>query len=94
MMSNENCLYDPLNLTNYTNKLSPSELTRRELEVLRYVILGYTAKKVALRLNISFRTVEKHISNIKMKLGCFTKGDIIQKAITLGVITFTVAWAE
>lgn len=61
-------------------------LTKRETEVLRYVILGYTAKRVAIILNISYRTVETYIENIKFKLRCNSKGEIIEKAIKTGLL--------
>jgi len=46
-----------------------STLTHREVQVLRYVAAGMSAKKIALALNISVRTVDRHRSNIMAKLG-------------------------
>jgi DNA-binding NarL/FixJ family response regulator len=43
-------------------------LTSRELEVLRLVAEGQTDRKVAERLVISPRTVNRHLSNILGKL--------------------------
>ena len=43
-------------------------LTSRELEVLRLVAEGQTDRKVAERLVISNRTVNRHLSNILGKL--------------------------
>ena len=43
-------------------------LTSRELEVLRLVAEGQTHRKVAERLVISHRTVNRHLSNILGKL--------------------------
>ncbi len=43
-------------------------LTSRELEVLRLVAEGQTDRKVAERLVISHRTVNRHLSNIFVKL--------------------------
>ncbi len=45
-----------------------STLTSRELEVLRLVAEGQTDRKVAERLVISPRTVNRHLSNIFVKL--------------------------
>lgn len=42
-------------------------LTRRELEVLRYLARGYTYKEIAAELFISIKTVETHASNILRK---------------------------
>ncbi|MGH7475975.1 MAG: LuxR C-terminal-related transcriptional regulator [Longimicrobiales bacterium] len=44
-------------------------LTARELQVLRRVAAGETNKDIAAELFISERTVERHVSNIFMKLG-------------------------
>lgn len=44
-------------------------LTLRELECLFYKNMGLTAKEVAQKLNISYRTVETHLENIKIKSG-------------------------
>jgi len=48
-------------------------LTPRELEVLRLVAGGGTNKAVAAALDISERTVERHLSNIFDKLGVSTR---------------------
>ncbi len=66
---------------NISNKFEKSELTPREMECLFYLIRGKTAKKIALILSISPRTVESHIANIKAKLNCETKSDLIDKSI-------------
>ena len=47
---------------------SETTLTSRELEVLRLVAEGQTDRKVAERLVISPRTVNRHLSNIFSKL--------------------------
>src|SRR5205085_10571464 len=44
------------------------QLTRREQEVLRLVAEGYTDREVAETLVISHRTVNRHLSNIFVKL--------------------------
>ncbi|MDQ6693046.1 MAG: tetratricopeptide repeat protein [Chloroflexota bacterium] len=51
----------------------PSELTERELDVLRLVALGLTDPQVAERLVISPRTVHRHLSSIYSKLGVTTR---------------------
>jgi DNA-binding NarL/FixJ family response regulator len=47
----------------------PHGLTPRELEVLRLVATGMTNKAIAEKLFVSERTVDRHVSNMLMKLG-------------------------
>ena len=43
-------------------------LSRRELEVLELAAAGHTNKQIAATLRLSGRTVDRHMSNILMKL--------------------------
>ncbi len=52
-------------------------LSNRERECLLYLLQGSTAKQTAKSIGISNRTVETHISNIKVKLGLKNKGEIV-----------------
>ena len=61
-------------------------LTKREIEVLRFVVLGCTAKQIGQKLQISFRTVETYIGILKSKLACVSKGDISMVVIKTGLI--------
>lgn len=60
-------------------------LTWREIEVLKKVLLGYSAKQAAEVLKISPKTVESHIDKLRIKLQATTKGDIIATAIKFGL---------
>ena len=44
------------------------QLTPREREVLRHIARGYTYKETAVRLHISVKTVESHVSAVLRKL--------------------------
>jgi DNA-binding CsgD family transcriptional regulator len=44
-------------------------LTQRAMECLILASLGFPKKHIASRLGISYRTVEKHITNAKNKIG-------------------------
>ena len=48
------------------------DLTKRELQILQYVRQGYSARKVAEQLNISYETVRTHLKNIYQKLHVHT----------------------
>lgn len=62
-------------------------LTRREFEVLNFVIEGLSAKNIARQLNISSRTVEKNIDNIKSKLRCKKRSELVAICIKIGIIS-------
>ncbi len=61
-------------------------LTKREIEVLKCVILGYSAKKIGHLLQISSRTVEGYVDKLKEKLRCGSKREICFIAIKSGLI--------
>jgi DNA-binding CsgD family transcriptional regulator len=56
-----------------------ANITVREFECLQHLSHGLTAKMIARELNISPRTVERHIDNIREKLQLKCKLDIINK---------------
>jgi len=58
-------------------------LTQREMEIVKQLAKGYTAKEIARSLDISSRTVEQHTNSIKIKLGVTRKQQIIDKMISL-----------
>lgn len=61
-------------------------LTKRESEIVNHTIHGKSAKVIAAILNISLRTVEQHLQNIKMKMGVLSKTALIEKAIDCGTL--------
>ncbi len=44
-------------------------LTEREREVMMLVLAGHTSKEIAQRMDISYRTVEKHRAHVMQKTG-------------------------
>ena len=56
---------------------SPSDLSRREQEVLAALLENMANKEVAGRLNISERTVKFHVSNLLAKFGVRRRADLI-----------------
>ncbi len=60
-------------------------LTPREIEVLQMVFDGFTNKAVAIRMNISDKTVEKHRANIMEKLGVRNVVELIRLVTEAGI---------
>jgi len=60
-------------LLNYAKKLTP-----REKEIINSIIEGKAALQIANELNLSRRTVEFYIRNVKNKLGIFSKVELIE----------------
>lgn len=61
-------------------------LTTREIEVLRLIASGLSAKQVALRLAIAPRTVEHHIDHARLKTQTRNRVHMIAHAIHEGLI--------
>ena len=55
--------------------------TQRETEILRLLVRGKTAREIALTMNLSTRTVESYLENIKTKTDSATKSELIEKVI-------------
>ncbi len=53
----------------FTNTMESMCITDREREVMMLVVAGYSSKEIALRLAISFRTVEVHRAHLMQKTG-------------------------
>lgn len=63
--------------SDYVSNISRlKQLSDRERECVHHLIRGMTYKEIANVLEISPRTVEGHIENIKNKLGCYSRSDI------------------
>lgn len=63
-----------------------SSLTPRELEVLRFLAEGLSAKEVAGKLYVSPKTVENHRSKIMKKLDLHTAVELVRYAAKFGMI--------
>ncbi len=64
-------------LSTISTNSGPINISCRENECLLYLSKGQSFKEIASNLNISSRTVESHLSNIKNKLNCYSKSQII-----------------
>jgi DNA-binding NarL/FixJ family response regulator len=57
------------------------QLTPREREVLRHIARGYMYKEIALRLGISTKTVEAHVSAVLRKLQLSSRHELSRWAV-------------
>jgi DNA-binding CsgD family transcriptional regulator len=65
-----------------------AKLSKREKQCLYYVVKGYSANAIATMFKLSKRTIEYYIDNVKTKLGCLTKTELIETAITNNFLMF------
>ena len=64
-----------------------SPITKRELEVLRLMALGWETPAIADELEISRHTVRNHIHNLRKKLKAPTKLDAVVAGMRLGILS-------
>jgi len=82
-------------ITGYANRASrvradkdkpDSQLTERELEILSYIIKGFSNKQIGYELDISKRTVDTHRTNIMKKLDAKNTAMIVKEAMDRGLV--------
>ena len=80
-------------LDEYLNQTTTGEgnsgiraLTDRELQVVRLISEGRTAKEIARALDLSIHTVERHRQNVMAKLGLHNCAELVKYAIRKGLI--------
>jgi two-component system response regulator NreC len=61
-------------------------LTRREMEVLKFLAEGNSVKDIACTLDLSVKTVEAHKFNLMRKLDIHNKAQLVQYAIQKKII--------
>ncbi|MCR5787482.1 MAG: LuxR C-terminal-related transcriptional regulator [Bacilli bacterium] len=61
-------------------------LTKREKEIFDLLVLNNSTKDIALKLNISEKTVRNHISNTIQKLGSTSRSQAVVELIKLGIL--------
>lgn len=63
-----------------------SDLTERELEVLRIASLGHSNKEIAAELYLSVNTVRNHMQHVLNKLGAHSKLEATAIAVQAGIL--------
>lgn len=61
-------------------------MTARELEVLTLIASGASAKEIGRELDINSRTVESHISHLKLKTRSRNRAHLVAMALEEGLI--------
>lgn len=69
-------------------RMSGTELTARELEVLKQIVRGKSNKEIAGLLKIGEATVKSHINNILSKLGVTDRTQAATTALQRGIVHF------
>lgn len=69
-------------------KTNKKQLTERELDCVFYLMRGNTRKQIAQLLNISHRTVESHLEQIRIKLKCSYRSGIIDYCLAEGLLNY------
>jgi DNA-binding NarL/FixJ family response regulator len=61
-------------------------LSRREIEVLRAVALGFTTREISKELKVSQKTVQTYRERIYKKLGLQSRADLVHYALAHGLV--------
>lgn len=64
----------------------PDGLSKRQLEVLRLIALGYTNAQIASELQLSVRTVDTHRGHIQQKLRLSNRSELVRYALKKAII--------
>ena len=67
-----------------------SPLSRRELEIVSYLVDGWSNAEIASVLHLKVRTVRFHLEGIYAKLGVSRRGEASREALRLGLLRFDV----
>lgn len=69
------------------DQVNGTDLSKRELEVLKEIAMGHTNKEIGEKLFVSENTIKTHINNIYMKLEVNRRTQAISKARDLNIIS-------
>ena len=69
-----------------TNPFEDTDLTPREIDILRLITKGYTSFQISELLNISVNTVTTHRKNLMIKSGTNNSASLIKYAYEKGLI--------
>jgi ATP/maltotriose-dependent transcriptional regulator MalT len=67
---------------------APASLSRRELEIVGFLVDGWSNAEIASALHIGLRTVRFHLEGVYSKLGVARRGEAAREALRLGLVRF------
>ncbi|MFI5406378.1 MAG: LuxR C-terminal-related transcriptional regulator [Nitrososphaerales archaeon] len=78
------------NERSYIIGMNPNEkqLSERETECVFYLLRGMTSKQIGNAIGLSRRTVEAYIENIKIKLNCNKRSEIVEYGLRSGYLNY------
>jgi two-component system NarL family response regulator len=76
----------PAVASSLADRMPRSELTTRELEVLKLIVKGMSNKEIASALEITEGTVKVHVNNVLGKLGVGDRTKAATTAIQRGIV--------
>ena len=68
--------------------LAPSQLSERQLTVLRFLVEGYTNRQTAMRMGFSESTVRQETMAIYAFLGVRGRKEAVDAALMRGIVTY------
>ena len=68
------------------NEYGHAYLTTKEMTCVRWMSIGKTAEEIAMIENNSIKTIQRHIENIKNKLNCQKKEQVIKILMEAGIL--------
>lgn len=96
VLRGENYIYPTLMPALYKTKLGIKQedtidevelLSQREIEVLKYIALGYTQKEIADEIDVSIKTVETYKTRIMEKTGANKRSMLVRFALKHGILS-------
>lgn len=76
----------------FTHRITASieelDITDRQLECLYFAMCGKNSNEIAETLQLSKRTIESHMENLKKKLNCKSKTTLIELALHKGLLNY------
>jgi DNA-binding CsgD family transcriptional regulator len=66
--------------------------SQRETEFASYLLMQFSAREIARKMQLSNKTVEAHIAKLKEKLGCYSKQSLIEILFKLDIVNINLPY--